>query len=322
MAEQIIYLDTVEPLDIYGVRNEKFEIIKTFFPKLKLIARGNEIHVIGAQKECDNFERQFAKILMHTQRYHGISLQQVQDILSNLETNESLYGNENPNNQILFYGNEGKPIKARTTNQKKMVEKCVENDLVFAIGPAGTGKTYTAVAIAVKALKDKAVQRIVLCRPAVEAEEKLGFLPGDMREKLNPYLQPLYDALQDMLQPRKLQDYLDTNVIQIAPLAYMRGRTLNNAFVILDEAQNATLNQLKMFLTRMGEHAKFIVTGDVTQIDLPDKTKSGLEKTVSLLKNTNGITAIQFNEKDIVRHRLVSHIISAFEKNQTYNKNQ
>ncbi|MBR4690131.1 MAG: PhoH family protein [Bacteroidales bacterium] len=314
MAEQIIYLDTVDPLDIYGVRNEKFETIKSFFPKLKLVARGSEIHVIGSQKECDNFERQFAKILTHTQRYHGISLQQTQDILSNLEMNESLYGNENPNNQILFYGNEGKPIKARTTNQKKMVEKCVENDLVFAIGPAGTGKTYTAVAIAVKALKDRAVQRIVLCRPAVEAEEKLGFLPGDMREKLNPYLQPLYDALQDMLQPRKLQDYLDTNVIQIAPLAYMRGRTLNNAFVILDEAQNATLNQLKMFLTRMGEHAKFIVTGDVTQIDLPDKSKSGLEKTVSLLSNTNGITAIQFNEKDIVRHRLVSHIISAFEK--------
>ncbi|MBQ3676144.1 MAG: PhoH family protein [Bacteroidales bacterium] len=314
MAEQIIYLDTVDPLDIYGVRNEKFETIKSFFPKLKLVARGSEIHVIGSQKECDNFERQFAKILTHTQRHHGISLQQTQDILSNLEMNESLYGNENPNNQILFYGNEGKPIKARTTNQKKMVEKCVENDLVFAIGPAGTGKTYTAVAIAVKALKDRAVQRIVLCRPAVEAEEKLGFLPGDMREKLNPYLQPLYDALQDMLQPRKLQDYLDTNVIQIAPLAYMRGRTLNNAFVILDEAQNATLNQLKMFLTRMGEHAKFIVTGDVTQIDLPDKSKSGLEKTVSLLNNTNGITAIQFNEKDIVRHRLVSHIISAFEK--------
>lgn len=314
MAEQIIYLDTVDPLDIYGVRNEKFETIKSFFPKLKLVARGSEIHVIGSQKECENFERQFAKILTHTQRYHGISLQQTQDILSNLEMNESLYGNENPNNQILFYGNEGKPIKARTTNQKKMVEKCVENDLVFAIGPAGTGKTYTAVAIAVKALKDRAVQRIVLCRPAVEAEEKLGFLPGDMREKLNPYLQPLYDALQDMLQPRKLQDYLDTNVIQIAPLAYMRGRTLNNAFVILDEAQNATLNQLKMFLTRMGEHAKFIVTGDVTQIDLPDKSKSGLEKTVSLLNNTNGITAIQFNEKDIVRHRLVSHIISAFEK--------
>ena len=194
------------------------------------------------------------------------------------------------------------------------MEKCVENDLIFAIGPAGTGKTYTAVALAVKALKDKAVQRIILCRPAVEAEEKLGFLPGDMREKLNPYLQPLYDALQDMLQPRKLQEYLDTNVIQIAPLAYMRGRTLNNAFVILDEAQNATLNQLKMFLTRMGEHAKFIVTGDITQIDLPDKNKSGLAKAVSLLEKTKGIETINFNEKDIVRHRLVSYIISAFDK--------
>ena len=270
MAEQIVYIDTVDPMDIYGVRNEKIDVIKKYFPKIKIIARGNELHLIGSQKEIDNFCRQFQKILNHAQRYHGISLQQVQDILSNYETNECLYGSENPNNDILFYGNDGKPIKARTTNQKKMVELCVENDLVFAIGPAGTGKTYTAVALAVKALKDKAVRRIILCRPAVEAEEKLGFLPGDMRDKLNPYLQPLYDALQDMLQPRKLQEYIDTNVIQIAPLAYMRGRTLNDAFVILDEAQNATLNQLKMFLTRMGEHAKFIVTGDVTQIDLPD----------------------------------------------------
>ena len=314
MTEQIIYLDTVDLLDIFGVQNEKFECICKYFPKLKIIARGNEIHIIGSQKETKNFECQFQKILTHTQRYHGISLQQIQDILSNYESNESLYNNENPNNAILFYGNDGKPIKARTTNQKKMVEKCVENDLIFAIGPAGTGKTYTAVALAVKALKDKAVQRIILCRPAVEAEEKLGFLPGDMREKLNPYLQPLYDALQDMLQPRKLQEYIDTNVIQIAPLAYMRGRTLNNAFVILDEAQNATLNQLKMFLTRMGEHAKFIVTGDITQIDLPDKNKSGLAKAVSLLEKTKGIETINFNEKDIVRHRLVSYIISAFDK--------
>ena len=284
MAEQIVYIDTVDPMDIYGVRNEKIDVIKKYFPKIKIIARGNELHLIGSQKEIDNFCRQFQKILNHAQRYHGISLQQVQDILSNYETNECLYGSENPNNDILFYGNDGKPIKARTTNQKKMVELCVENDLVFAIGPAGTGKTYTAVALAVKALKDKAVRRIILCRPAVEAEEKLGFLPGDMRDKLNPYLQPLYDALQDMLQPRKLQEYIDTNVIQIAPLAYMRGRTLNDAFVILDEAQNATLNQLKMFLTRMGEHAKFIVTGDVTQIDLPDKSRSGLSKTVAMLE--------------------------------------
>lgn len=314
MAEQIVYIDTVDPMDFYGVRNEKIDVIKKYFPKIKIIARGNELHLIGSQKEIDNFCRQFQKILNHAQRYHGISLQQVQDILSNYETNECLYGSENPNNDILFYGNDGKPIKARTTNQKKMVELCVENDLVFAIGPAGTGKTYTAVALAVKALKDKAVRRIILCRPAVEAEEKLGFLPGDMRDKLNPYLQPLYDALQDMLQPRKLQEYIDTNVIQIAPLAYMRGRTLNDAFVILDEAQNATLNQLKMFLTRMGEHAKFIVTGDVTQIDLPDKSRSGLSKTVAMLEKTKGITTINFNQKDIVRHRLVSTIIAAFEK--------
>ncbi|MCQ2959785.1 MAG: PhoH family protein [Bacteroidales bacterium] len=316
MTEQILYLDTVDPIDIFGIQNDKFEVIKKFFPKLKLIARGNEIHLIGSQKEIDNFERQFHKILTHTQRYHGISKQQIQDILSCYETNECLYGNENPNNEILFYGSDGKPIKARTTNQKKMVTLCVENDLLFAVGPAGTGKTYTAVALAVKALKDKAVQRIILCRPAVEAEEKLGFLPGDLREKLNPYLQPLYDALQDMLQPRKLQELIDTNVIQIAPLAYMRGRTLNNAFVILDEAQNATLNQLKMFLTRMGEHAKFIVTGDITQIDLPDKSKSGLERAIAMLEKKKGIGTIHFNEKDIVRHRLVSTIIAAFEKEQ------
>lgn len=314
MAEQIIYLDTVEPIEILGVQNEKFEAIKTYFPKIRLVARGNEVHIIGSQKETTIFERQFEKLLIHTKKYHGISLTQIHEILSGFETNESLYGNENPNNTILFYGNDGKPIKARTTNQKKLVQLATKSDLLFAIGPAGTGKTYTAVALAVKALKDKQVQRIILCRPAVEAEEKLGFLPGDLREKLNPYLQPLYDALQDMLQPKRLQELLETNVIQIAPLAYMRGRTLNQAYVILDEAQNATLNQLKMFLTRMGEHAKFIITGDITQIDLPDKNKSGLSKAVEILGNTKGIETVHFTEKDIVRHRLVSSIIKAFDK--------
>lgn len=320
MAEQIIYLDTVDPIDIIGVRNEKIDAIKNYFPKLKIIARGNELKLIGSKKETENFERQFYKILTHTETCHGISLDQIQDILSSCETNECLHGNENPNNAILFYGNEGKPIKARTTNQKKLVAMSAENDLLFAIGPAGTGKTYTAVALAVKALKDKSVQRIILCRPAVEAEEKLGFLPGDLRAKLNPYMQPLYDALQDMLQPKKLQELIDANVIQIAPLAYMRGRTLNNAYVILDEAQNATLNQLKMFLTRMGEHAKFIVTGDLTQIDLPDRNKSGLAHATDMLQKTKGIGTVNFNEKDIVRHRLVSSIITAFENNNISKK--
>lgn len=314
MTERIISIESFDPIDIFGVKNEKIDTIKKFFPKLKIIARGSEIKVFGSKKEIDNFEFQFDKILQHIQKYHGISLSILHDILSSFESNESLFGNENPNNEILFFGNNGKPIKARTTNQKKLVEYADQNDLLFAIGPAGTGKTYTAVALAVKALKNKEVQRIILCRPAVEADEKLGFLPGDMREKLNPYLQPLYDALLDMMPPKRLQDLITDNIIQIAPLAYMRGRTLDNAFVILDEAQNATLNQLKMFLTRMGERAKFIVTGDITQIDLPDKSRSGLSKVINLITKTKGIETIYFGNSDVVRHKLVKVIIEAFEK--------
>lgn len=314
MLEQIISLQSIEPIDVYGVKNEKIDAVKKAFPKLKIVARGSEIKVIGNKKEIEIFELQFEHILYHIRKHHGISLSQIQDILSSFEHNESLFDNENPNNDVLFFGNGGKPIKARTPNQKKLVKKAVHADLMFAIGPAGTGKTYTAVALAVRALKNRQVQRIVLCRPAVEADEKLGFLPGDMREKLNPYLQPLYDALLDMMPPKRLQDLIQDNIIQIAPLAYMRGRTLDNAFVILDEAQNATLNQLKMFLTRMGERAKFIITGDITQIDLPDKNRSGLQKVLEMFKQTKGIETVYFENKDVVRHKLVKLIIEAFDK--------
>ncbi|MDR2962428.1 MAG: PhoH family protein [Bacteroidales bacterium] len=313
MTEHIILLETLNPLDIFGVNNEKIDAIRKYFPKLKIIARGNELKVIGSRKEFEHFEEQMQHIFVHVQKYHGIQLAVIHDMLRGNQKNESLFDNENPNNDVLFYGNNGKPIKARTPNQKKLVALNDKNDILFAIGPAGTGKTYTAVALAVRALRNKEVERIILCRPAVEADEKLGFLPGDMREKLNPYLQPLYDALQAMMPPKKLQDLINENVIQISPLAYMRGRTLDNAFVILDEAQNATLNQLKMFLTRMGERAKFIITGDITQIDLPEKSRSGLQTVLSLFKNSKGIESIQFENKDIVRHRLVSHIIDAFD---------
>ncbi|MFO7869737.1 MAG: PhoH family protein [Bacteroidales bacterium] len=316
MTEQTISLHTIDPIDLYGIDNEKINLIKSFFPKVKIIARGNELKLIGSKKEIEYFEVQFQGILYYVTKHHGISLAMIHDILRASGKNESLYTHEDPSNEILFFGNHGKPIKARTPNQKKLVEKQQKNDLIFAVGPAGTGKTYTAVSLAVKALKNKEVQRIILCRPAVEAEEKLGFLPGDMQEKLDPYLQPLYDALLDMMHPRKLQELLTDNVIQIAPLAYMRGRTLDNAYVILDEAQNATLNQLKMFVTRMGEHAKFIITGDLTQIDLPDKRKSGLEQCISLFSQIDGIETIYFAQKDVVRHPLVKKIITAFDTNK------
>ena len=319
MTEHIISLNSYDPVEIFGVYNEKIDAVKPFFPKLKIIARGNEIKVIGSTKEIEFFDAQFKSILQYTKRYQTLSVQSIQDILSAEERNESMHAHENPHNEILFFGNNGKAIKARTPNQKKLVKKQSANDLLFAVGPAGTGKTYTAVALAVRALRNKEVQRIILCRPAVEADEKLGFLPGDMREKLNPYLQPLYDALLDMMHPKKLQELIQDNIIQIAPLAYMRGRTLDNAFVILDEAQNATLNQLKMFLTRMGEHAKFIVTGDVTQIDLPDKNRSGLVKVLELCKNVKGIDMIYFENKDVVRHKLVSKIIEIFERKEKNN---
>ncbi len=316
MTEQTISLSSINPIEIYGAQNEKLDLIKSFFPKIKIVARGHELKIFGSAKEIETFKTQFTGILHHVEKYQSITTDAIQEMLGSAQLNESIHVHENPNNEILFFGNNGKPIKARTQNQKKLVKKQATNDLLFAVGPAGTGKTYTAVALAVQALKNKSVNRIILCRPAVEADEKLGFLPGDMREKLNPYLQPLYDALLDMMHPRKLQDLINDNIIQIAPLAYMRGRTLDNAFVILDEAQNATLNQLKMFLTRMGEHAKFIITGDITQIDLADKRKSGLETALNMFNKIKGIDTIYFENKDIVRHKLVKHIIEAFDNDK------
>lgn len=311
MSERIFTLDSIEPIDFYGLRNDNLRIIVQAFPDLKIVARGTEIKVRGGKENIDEFEFRLEKILCYVRKYRSIS----EDMLNNLLDTTVDYACCTPDvtTDLLLYGNTGKQIKARTENQKKLVEKAMHTDLLFAIGPAGTGKTYTAVALAVKALKERQVQRIILCRPAVEADEKLGFLPGDLREKLNPYLQPLYDALLDMMPYKRLQDLIHDNIIQIAPLAYMRGRTLDNAFVILDEAQNATLNQLKMFLTRMGERAKFIITGDMTQIDLPDKGKSGLRVVVDMLHDTKGIETIVFEHKDVIRHTLVKQIINKFD---------
>jgi len=313
MFEKTYFLETIEPIDFYGVEDSKLNVLRSFFPKLKIIARDTSIKVNGSLDDIQSFEHKLHLIVTYYTKYNNYTVDNLKDILETNSSNGQI-GKKITEHDVLLYGNNGKPIKARTSNQRLLVKESLKNDLVFALGPAGSGKTYTAVALAVSALKKKEVKRIILCRPAVEAEESLGFLPGDMREKLNPYLQPLYDALQDMIHPRKLEEMFTDNIIQIAPLAYMRGRTLDNAYVILDEAQNATLNQLKMFLTRMGEHAKFIITGDVTQIDLPDKRKSGLTKVTTMLKDTDGISTIVFQSRDIIRHKLVKDIVKAFDK--------
>lgn len=315
MIEKLIILDDIDPINLYGINNKKIEIIKSFFPKLKIIGRGHEIKVMGEDFAVLEFEKKLNMLIKHYNTYHNISEDSITELLAN---GSSSLINKN-DDTVLLYGSGGKPIKARTKHQQELVKSYRKNDLIFAIGPAGTGKTYLAIALAVRALKNKEVKRIILSRPAVEAGEKLGFLPGDMKEKLDPYLQALYDALNDMLPPRKLEEYMQKGMIQIAPLAYMRGRTLGNAVVILDEAQNTSLNQLKMFLTRMGEYSKFIVTGDITQIDLPDKSHSGLIQTKNILKNISGISFINFDASDIIRHHLVKHIVNAYENN---NKNK
>ncbi len=309
MIEKLIYLDGIDPINLYGINNVKFEKIKAFFSKLKVIARGHEIKVIGDAEAVKDFEEKIELLINHFNQYHNLTDTDISDILGN-GTSSKLTENDD---SVLLYGVTGKPIKARTKHQQEMIKEFRKNDLLFAIGPAGTGKTYLAIALAVRALKNKEVKRIILSRPAVEAGEKLGFLPGDMKEKLDPYLQALYDALNDMVPFKKLEEYTLKGMIQIAPLAFMRGRTLADAVVILDEAQNASINQLKMFLTRMGEHSKFIVTGDVTQIDLPNKKDSGLVQTRKMLKNIKGIAMIDFDSADIVRHRLVKHIVEAYE---------
>lgn len=309
MIEKLIYLDGIDPINLYGINNLKFEKIKAFFSKLKIIARGHEIKVIGSAESVKDFEEKIESLILHFNRYHNLTEENISDILGN-GNSSSLAENDD---SVLLYGITGKAIKARTKHQQEMVRDFRKNDLLFAVGPAGTGKTYLAIALAVRALKNKEVKRIILSRPAVEAGEKLGFLPGDMKEKLDPYLQALYDALNDMLPFKKFEEYTQKGMIQIAPLAFMRGRTLGDAVVILDEAQNASINQLKMFLTRMGENSKFIVTGDVTQIDLPNKKDSGLVLTRKMLRNIKGIAMVDFDSGDIVRHRLVKHIVDAFE---------
>jgi phosphate starvation-inducible PhoH-like protein len=315
MVEKSVYLEGIDPLHLYGVNNSLYEKLKSFFPKLKLVARGDEIKVLGESIEIQRFEGILQHLIDFYQKYHRLTETDMINIMDNpVEAQLNLPEGET---DVIVYGNNGKSIRARTVNQHRLAEEYKTNDLLFAIGPAGTGKTYTAIALAVAAFKNKAVKKIILTRPAVEAGEKLGFLPGDMKEKLDPYLQPLYDALHDMLPPRKLAELIDAGTVQIAPLAYMRGRTLDNAFVILDEAQNATTSQLKMFLTRMGRSAKFIVTGDLTQIDLPNRNLSGLGTTVRILERIEGISVIHFDQRDIIRHPLVKDIVAAYEKQET-----
>ncbi len=319
MAEKSISIDGIELLDFYGVANSNFNRICDLFPKLKLIARGGEIKAIGTREEIDRFEEKLRSLTDYYAKYGHISISVINQVFSvGLSQNDIA----TMPSDVIVYGNNGLIVKARTENQQKLVEQYQNNDLLFAVGPAGSGKTYTAIALAVGALKNKQVRRIILTRPAVEAGEKLGFLPGDMKEKLDPYLQPLYDALNDMIPPSKLEKFLEEGTVQIAPLAYMRGRTLDNAFVILDEAQNTTLPQIKMFLTRMGRNAKFIVTGDLTQIDLPHRNDSGLRRTVEILKGIEGIGIVEFNKKDIIRHALVTDIVNAFEKHDKENRTE
>ncbi len=312
MTEQVIYLEGIDPVILYGSNNQLFDNIKSYFPKLKIVARGNEIKVIGDENEIEKFGEILNLFMEYIQRFNRFSEKDIEQLMKNqsafLQEKEEL-----DDSDTLVFGIHGKLIKARTFNQRRMAKECEKNDLIFAIGPAGSGKTFTAIALAVKAFKNKEVKKIILTRPAVEAGEHLGFLPGDLKEKLDPYLQPLYDALNEMIPPRKLNDYIEDGIVQIAPLAFMRGRTLDNAFVILDEAQNATRGQLKMFLTRMGKTAKFIVTGDITQIDLPDKNASGLTHAAKLLKNIKGISIIHFDERDIIRHKLVKLIVKAYD---------
>ena len=310
--EHKIYLEGIDPLEFFGINNAKMNLIKTLFPKLKLTARGNTLRIQGEEKEIKLFEKKFTLLLDHYFQFNVLTEEIIMQIMATGIS--SMEEGSAAEKDIIVFGNSGKPVRARTPNQRVLTEESLKNDLVFAIGPAGTGKTYTAIALAVRALKNREIKKIILSRPAVEAGENLGFLPGDLKEKIDPYLQPLYDALQDMIPPRKLEEFLRDDVIQIAPLAFMRGRTLSNAFVILDEAQNTTVNQLKMFLTRMGLNTKYIVTGDVTQIDLPRRSNSGLLFALKILKNIESISVVEFNKKDIVRHRLVRDIVEAYDK--------
>ncbi len=308
MIEKHIVLEDIDPVIFYGVNNANIQMIKALFPKLRIVARGDVIKVMGDEEEMCAFEEAVIAMQRHCAKYNSLNEESILDIIKGNKPNV-----EKPDD-VIVYSVTGKPISPRSANQLKLVKEFDKNDMIFAIGPAGSGKTYTAIALAVRALKNKEIKKIILSRPAVEAGEKLGFLPGDMKDKIDPYLQPLYDALQDMIPTAKLKEYMELNIIQIAPLAFMRGRTLNDAVVILDEAQNTTTQQIKMFLTRMGMNTKMIVTGDMTQIDLPTSQTSGLVQAMKILKGVKGISFIELTKKDIVRHKLVTRIVEAYEK--------
>lgn len=325
MQEKLIEIKGINPVELFGVNNANLKHIKSFFPKLKVVARGNVLTIAGDEEVMDEFERKFELIVQHYHKFNAVTENNIDNLM--MEEGSKMISLDD-GSETIVHGNGGAKIKARTLNQKKLVQAIKSNDMVFAVGPAGTGKTYTAVAMAVRALKAKEVKRIVLTRPAVEAGENLGFLPGDLKEKLDPYLMPLYDALRDMIPPEKLADMLEFGIIEIAPLAFMRGRTLDKAFVILDEAQNTTSMQMKMFLTRMGMTAKFVITGDMSQVDLPHKQRSGLSYALDVLKEVEGIEVVRLGQNDVIRHSLVKRIIEAFdiveaaEKQAKYEKEQ
>jgi phosphate starvation-inducible PhoH-like protein len=321
MPERELFIKDIPLVELYGVNDSKMSMIKNYFPAVKIVARGELMHVSGDEEEIDIFEKKMHWLVEHYRKHHSLSETDIERLLGTMGKGQPADNMPNDKHVIVF-GNNGLVIKARTPNQYRMVESSAKNDLVFAVGPAGTGKTYTAVALAVKALKNKEVKKIILTRPAVEAGENLGFLPGDLKEKLDPYMMPLYDALFDMLPADKLQAYLENKIIEVAPLAFMRGRTLNHAFVILDEAQNASENQMKMFLTRMGASAKFIVTGDVSQVDLPFSQPSGLLQAIRIFEGIDGIDIIKLDANDVVRHKLVRKILGIYDNIKPKNQNK
>ncbi len=310
MNELILELEEITPKEFFGAQNANIKILKQYFPKLKIVARGNKIKAYGDENLLEEFDRRMEMLMVHFGKYNKIDENVIERVLTSQSSDD--YTTSDQSGEVIVHGVNGRLIKAQTVNQRKLVESMCKNDMVFAIGPAGTGKTYTGVALAVRALKNKEVKRIILTRPAVEAGENLGFLPGDLKEKLDPYMQPLYDALRDMIPAEKLAAFIENGTIQIAPLAFMRGRTLDNAFVILDEGQNTTHAQMKMFLTRMGKNAKFLLTGDPGQVDLPRRTISGLKEALLVLKNIEGIGMIYLDDKDVIRHKLVKKVISAY----------